>query len=81
MTLHSRIPEFVKALIVLAFRDRALVFNNMLETIFIQRMEQNEEVFARYMNDLAFQKVITKWLSDEVYRRLVGVASPVYGER
>lgn len=50
----------------------ALVFTNMLETLFIERMEQNEEVFARYMNDPAFQKVITTWMSDEVYRRLGG---------
>jgi hypothetical protein len=38
-------------------------------------MEQNEEVFARYMNDPAFQNVITTWLSDEVYRRLGGVTT------
>jgi type I restriction enzyme, R subunit len=50
----------------------ALVFTNMLETLFIERMEQNEEVFARYMNDPAFQKTITTWLSEEVYRRLGG---------
>jgi type I restriction enzyme R subunit len=53
----------------------ALVFTNMLETLFIERMEQNEEVFARYMNDPAFQKVITTWMSDEVYRRLGGAKS------
>lgn len=51
----------------------ALVFNDMLETLFIERMEQNEEVFGRYMNDPAFQKVINTWLADEVYRRLGGV--------
>jgi type I restriction enzyme R subunit len=50
----------------------ALVFKSMLETLFIERMEQNEEVFARYMNDPAFQKVINTWLADEVYRRLGG---------
>lgn len=54
----------------------ALVFTSMLETLFIERMEQNEEVFARYMNDPAFQKVITSWLSDEVYRRLASAVSP-----
>ena len=53
----------------------ALVFNNLLETLFIERMEQNEEVFGRYMNDPAFQKVITAWMSDEVYRRLGGTPS------
>lgn len=54
----------------------ALVFNNMLETLFIERMEQNEEVFARYMNDPAFQKVITTWMAEEVYRRLGGTPGP-----
>jgi hypothetical protein len=49
----------------------------MLETLFIERMEQNEEVFARYMNDPAFQKVITTWMSDEVYRRLGGAQAKV----
>ena len=49
-----------------------LVFNNMLETLFIERMEQNEEVFARYMNDPAFQKMVTTWMGSEVYRRLEG---------
>jgi type I restriction enzyme R subunit len=52
----------------------ALVFNNMLETLFIKRMEQNEEVFARYMNDPAFQKMITGWMASEVYRKLEGKA-------
>ena len=32
----------------------------------------NEEVFARFMNDPAFQKVISTWMSDAVYRRLGG---------
>jgi hypothetical protein len=45
-----------------------LVFNNMLETLLIERMEQNEEVFSRYMNDPSFQKVITGWMAEEVYR-------------
>jgi type I restriction enzyme R subunit len=50
----------------------ALVFNNLLETLFIERMDQNEEIFARYMNDGAFQKVVVSWLASEVYRKLRG---------
>jgi hypothetical protein len=50
----------------------SLVFNNLLETLFIERMDQNEEIFARYMNDPAFQNVVAQWLSGEVYRRLGG---------
>lgn len=50
----------------------ALVFNNLLETLFIERMDQNEEIFARYMNDGQFQKVVVSWLASEVYRKLRG---------
>ncbi len=42
----------------------ALVFGNLLETLFIERMDQNEEIFARYMNDPAFQALVAQWLSD-----------------
>jgi len=47
-----------------------LVFKNLLETLFVERMDQNEEIFARFMNDAAFQKVITGWLASETYKRL-----------
>ena len=50
----------------------ALVFTNMLETLFIERMEQNEEVFARYMNDPAFQRLVAAKLAAEAYERLGG---------
>jgi type I restriction enzyme R subunit len=33
-------------------------------------MDQNEEIFARFMNDRSFQKVVTGWLSTEAYRKL-----------
>jgi len=36
----------------------------------VERMDQNEEIFARFMNDAAFQKVVTGWLSSEAYKRL-----------
>jgi len=48
----------------------ALVFKHLLETLFVERMDQNEEIFVRYMNDAAFQKVVTGWMADEAYRRL-----------
>ena len=37
-----------------------LVFKQMLEGLFIERMDQNEEIFVRYMNDKAFQKAVTQ---------------------
>ena len=47
-----------------------LVFKNLLETLFVERMDQNEEIFARFMNDAGFQKVVTGWLASEAYKRL-----------
>ena len=47
-----------------------LVFRNLLETLFVERMDQNEEIFVRYMNDLPFQKIVTAWMASEAYRRL-----------
>ncbi len=36
----------------------------------MERMNQNEEIFVRFMNDKAFQKVVTAWTAAEAYRRL-----------
>jgi type I restriction enzyme R subunit len=33
-------------------------------------MDQNEEIFARFMNDATFQKVVTSWLASETYQKL-----------
>ena len=47
-----------------------LVFKNLLEALFVERMDQNEEIFVRFMNDAAFQKVVTTWLASEAYTKL-----------
>ncbi len=46
------------------------VFEKALEGLFIDRMEQNEELFAKYMNDPAFQKLVTGHLLHQVYRQI-----------
>ncbi len=48
----------------------ALLFHRLLETLFVERMDQNEAIFSRYMNDPAFQETISGLLGAEVYRRL-----------
>ncbi|MEM6867020.1 MAG: DEAD/DEAH box helicase family protein [Cyanobacteria bacterium P01_C01_bin.121] len=48
----------------------SLLFKQILESLFIERVDQNEAIFARYMNDPAFQQLISDWLSSEVYNRL-----------
>ena len=47
-----------------------LLFKNVLEKVFVDRMDQNEDIFVRFMNDLPFQKIVTSWMADEAYRRL-----------
>ncbi len=47
-----------------------LLFTRLLKTLFVERMDQNETIFARYMNDTAFQQVVSSALGAEVYRRL-----------
>jgi hypothetical protein len=47
-----------------------LLFKNVLERLFVDRMDQNEDIFVRFMNDMPFQKLVTAWMSDEAYRRL-----------
>jgi type I restriction enzyme, R subunit len=46
-----------------------LLFRNVLEQVFAERMDQNEDIFVRYMNDQSFRKVVTTWMSDQAYRR------------
>ena len=47
-----------------------LVFKSLLENLFVERMDQNEEIFVRFMNDAPFQKLVTASMASEAYRRL-----------
>ncbi len=46
------------------------VFVKALEGLFIDRMEQNEELFAKYMNDGNFKKVVSEYLLKQVYEQI-----------
>jgi type I restriction enzyme R subunit len=46
------------------------VFSKALEGLFIDRMEQNEEIFNRFMSDQAFQQVVEETLRNQVYERI-----------
>jgi type I restriction enzyme R subunit len=46
------------------------VFVKALEGLFIDRMEQNEEIFAKYMNDADFRKVVSEHLLRQVYEQI-----------
>jgi type I restriction enzyme, R subunit len=48
----------------------SLLFSGMLQSLFIERMEQNEDIFGKFMNEKEFQNVVSKWISEKVYNRL-----------
>jgi type I restriction enzyme R subunit len=48
------------------------VFVKMLDGLFIERMEGNEEITDRVMNNPAFHNLAAKHLAREVYGRLRG---------
>jgi type I restriction enzyme R subunit len=47
-----------------------IVFNTALENLFVERLDQNEEIVARVMNEDAFRKQIAHWMAEEVYRKI-----------
>jgi type I restriction enzyme R subunit len=52
-------------------RDKfKLVFSNLLERLFVERIDQNEEIFVRFMNDQTFQRIVSTWMAEQAYRRL-----------
>jgi len=46
-----------------------LVFKEALESLFIERMDLNEELFTNYMSNPELQEVVSKWLGEQVYKR------------
>jgi type I restriction enzyme R subunit len=46
------------------------VFKKSLEGYFIERIDQNEEITARFMNEKDFREEVSKSLMSEVYHRI-----------
>ncbi|MEW6173687.1 MAG: type I restriction endonuclease [Bacillota bacterium] len=46
------------------------IFRKALEGLFIERMEQNEEITAKFMNEKDFKKVVTEHLLTQVYEQI-----------
>lgn len=49
-----------------------LIFKNLLVNLFIERMDQNEGIFARFMNDKNFQSTIIESMGEDLYWFLKG---------
>ncbi|MHB8173136.1 MAG: type I restriction endonuclease subunit R [Nitrospirota bacterium] len=53
------------------------VFLKALEGLFIDRMEQNEEITAKFMNEKEFKETVGKVLLKQVYEQIRADADPV----
>lgn len=58
------------AAVVNTMENFAIVFDKMLESLFIERMEGNEAIFSKLMNNPKFRDVAGEHLLKEVYDRL-----------
>jgi type I restriction enzyme, R subunit len=59
-----------QAAMVNSLENFKYVFDKALEGKFIDRMDQNQEIFARYMNDPAFAKAVAEFLRKQVYEQI-----------
>jgi type I restriction enzyme R subunit len=66
----SRSEALQKAAEVNSLDKFQLVFRQVLESLFIERMELNEELFTDYMGKPEMQELVSKWLGSQVYNRL-----------
>ena len=59
-----------QAAMVNSLENFKYVFDKALEGKFIDRMDHNQEILARYMNDPAFAKVVAEFLRKQVYEQI-----------
>ena len=53
-----------------------LVLGDLLETLFVERMDQNEEIFAKYTSDPAFRQAVDTWMAAQVQSRSQQLGQP-----
>lgn len=63
-----------QAAAVNSMENFAPVFKKQLETLFIERMDGNEEIFLRVMNDSGFREAVASYLVQAVYEEIRGKA-------
>lgn len=64
--------ELKEAAKVNSLANFRLIFDKMIERLFVERMEGNEEIFVRLMNDEEFKAVAAKYLVRDVYSAILG---------
>jgi type I restriction enzyme R subunit len=56
-----------------AFDNFALALRQLMEGLIIDRMERNEELVTRYLNDPEFQEVLFRMMAQRIYNEMRGV--------
>ncbi|MEW5920364.1 MAG: type I restriction endonuclease [Bacillota bacterium] len=59
-----------QAALVNTMENFGYVFRKALEGLFIDRMEQNEEITAKFINEEQFREILTRELQKEVYEQI-----------
>ena len=63
-------PDLRQAALANTMENFGYVFHKALEGLFIDRMEQNEEITAKFLNDKEFQHAVRQYLLKEVYEQI-----------
>ena len=72
----ERDEKIVEAATANTFENFRAVFERALDSLFIDRMEGNEEIFGRVMSDKDFRSVASDQIARDVYREIKGRRSP-----
>lgn len=62
--------QLIEAAMVNTEENFGYVFRRALQGLFIDRMDQNEEITARYMNEDRFRDAVSRHLQREVYEHI-----------
>lgn len=65
-----------QAVMANSIENFASVFNKQLENLFVERMDGNEDIFVRLMNDEAFRNIAAGHLMQAVYQQVRASDSP-----
>ena len=63
-------PELRQAAMANTMENFGYVFLKSLEGLFIDRMDQNEEITAKYMNEKDFKNAVGQHLLKKVYEQI-----------
>ena len=62
--------ELRQMALVNTMENFGLIFLRALEGLFINRMEQNEDITAKFLNEPEFQKIVGQGLLKQVYEQI-----------